>query len=95
MVIDPFSPRDSCWPRSPRFVSLELGLTTVRLGAPKIWPDKNVAFTPFAARYAWKEVQLCTPLAASVLVTAASSQGNCLSDIQSLIGTHFRPSPLG
>ena len=40
------------------------GSSTVRLGALIVWPDRNVGCTPFAAR---------------VQPTLASSQGNCLS----------------
>lgn len=48
-------------------------MTTVRVRAPKIWPNSNGGFIPFAVRYG------CTPFVANVLVIIVSSQGHCIS----------------
>ena len=45
------------YPHLSHFVSWELDLETVRLGSPKIWPNKNVGCTPFAAH--WGPISSC------------------------------------
>lgn len=37
------------------FVSWELGLETINLGAPKIWLDRNLGWASFVARRGWAE----------------------------------------
>lgn len=63
----------------PCFLSWEPDLATIRLGAPKIWPDRNVADTQLATRHGWTEMWACTPFTARVQPAVASSQRNCLS----------------
>ena len=52
-------------------------MTTIKLGAVKLWPDRNVGRTQFAARQGGKKCG-CTTFVARVPLVLIRSQDSCV-----------------